>query len=72
MTETIRGVITWFRRAPPSAFYLWGLDRIANGARMGVLGDSGLPSGDAGGNSANARIACNSSAGMSEANPSGG
>jgi hypothetical protein len=43
----IRGVITWFRRAPPSAFYLWGLDRLANGARMVVLGDSGLASGNA-------------------------
>src|SRR5271166_5750845 len=42
-----RGVITWFRRAPPSAFYLWGLDRLADGARMVVLGDSGLPSGNA-------------------------
>jgi polysaccharide biosynthesis protein PelA len=37
-----RGVITWFRRAPPSGFYLWGIERLASGARMAVLGDSGL------------------------------
>jgi polysaccharide biosynthesis protein PelA len=42
----IRGVITWFRRAPPSSFYLWGIDRLAEGARMVVLGDSGLPAGN--------------------------
>jgi hypothetical protein len=41
-TARIRGVITWFRRAPPSLFYLWGLDQLAHGTRMVVLGDSGL------------------------------
>jgi hypothetical protein len=46
-SANVRGIITWFRRAPPSEFYLWGLDRLANGARMVVLGDSGLPSGNA-------------------------
>jgi polysaccharide biosynthesis protein PelA len=40
----VRGVITWFRRAPPSAFYLWGLDLLQRGGRIVVLGDSGLPS----------------------------
>src|SRR3984893_18524824 len=42
-TEKVRGVITWFRRAPPSAFYLWGLDLLQRGVRSVVLGDSGLP-----------------------------
>ena len=42
-TEKARGVITWFRRAPPSAFYLWGLDLLQRGVRSVVLGDSGLP-----------------------------
>jgi hypothetical protein len=46
-TARIRGVITWFRRAPPSLFYLWGLDQLAHGTRMVVLGDSGLFSGNA-------------------------
>lgn len=45
-TAKVRGVITWFRRAPPSAFYLWGLDLLQKGARMVVLGDSGLPTGN--------------------------
>jgi hypothetical protein len=43
----IRGVITWFRRPPRSEFYVWGIERLANGARMVVLGDSGLPTGNA-------------------------
>ena len=42
-TDKARGVITWFRRAPPSAFYLWGLDLLQRGVRSVVLGDSGLP-----------------------------
>ena len=46
-TARIRGVITWFRRTPPSLFYLWGLDQLAHGTRMVVLGDSGLFSGNA-------------------------
>ena len=45
-TASARGVLTWFRRAPPSAFYLWGLERLTSGVRMVVLGDSGLPSGN--------------------------
>src|SRR5260370_12295374 len=43
-TENIRGVITWFRRAPPPLFYLWGQEHVAHGIPMVVLGDSGLPS----------------------------
>jgi len=43
----IRGVITWFRRPPRSEFYAWGIERLANGARMVVLGDNGLPTGNA-------------------------
>jgi polysaccharide biosynthesis protein PelA len=42
----IRGVLTWFRRAPPTSFYLWGIDRLMEGARMVVLGEGGLPSGN--------------------------
>src|SRR5216684_6128363 len=45
-TENIRGVITWFRRAPPPLFYLWGQEQVARGIRMVVLGDSGLPTGN--------------------------
>lgn len=45
-TARARGVITWFRRAPPSAFYLWGIDLLQRGVRMVVLGDSGLPAGN--------------------------
>ncbi len=45
-TANIRGIITWFRRAPPSGFYSWGRDQLSNGVRMVVLGDGGVPSGD--------------------------
>jgi polysaccharide biosynthesis protein PelA len=43
-TESLRGIITWFRRAPPPLFYLWGQQQVTRGVRMVVLGDSGLPS----------------------------
>ena len=43
----IRGVITWFRRAPPASFYRWGQEQVRRGVRMVVLGDSGPPSGNA-------------------------
>jgi hypothetical protein len=45
-TANIRGVITWFRRAPPAPFYLWGQEQVRRGVHMVVLGDSGLPSGN--------------------------
>jgi polysaccharide biosynthesis protein PelA len=45
-SENLRGVITWFRRPPPPAFYLWAQQEVTRGARMVVLGDSGLPSGN--------------------------
>jgi len=45
-TENLRGVITWFRRAPPALFYLWGQDQVRRGVRFVVLGDSSLPSGN--------------------------
>src|SRR5215813_5116667 len=44
-TENIRGILTWFRRAPPALFYLWGQDQVRRGVRVVVLGDSGLPTG---------------------------
>ena len=44
-TADLRGIITWFRRAPPAAFYRWGQEQVRRGVRMVVLGDSGLPSG---------------------------
>ena len=40
----VRGMITWFRRAQPSAFYDWAQRLVARGARMVVIGNSGLPS----------------------------
>jgi hypothetical protein len=45
-TDNIRGIITWLRRPPPAAFYVWGQQQVARGTRMVVLGDSGLPSGN--------------------------
>lgn len=45
-TANARGVITWFRRAPPGSFYVWGLDQLQRGLRMIVLGDNGLPAGN--------------------------
>jgi hypothetical protein len=39
-----RGMITWFRRAQPSAFYAWAQQVVARGTRMVVIGNSGLPS----------------------------
>jgi len=43
-TETVRGVITWFRRAPPAPLYVWGQEQVRRGVAMVVLGDGGLPS----------------------------
>jgi hypothetical protein len=45
-TENLRGILTWFRRAPPALFYLWGQDQVRHGVRVVVLGDSGLPTGN--------------------------
>jgi len=45
-SENLRGIITWLRRPPPPAFYLWAQQEVTKGARMVVLGDSGLPSGN--------------------------
>ncbi len=42
----VRGMITWFRRAQPAAFYAWAQQAVAHGARMAVIGNSGLPSGN--------------------------
>ena len=39
-----RGIITWFRRAPPASFYDWAQRAVASGVRMVVIGNSGLPS----------------------------
>ena len=39
-----RGIITWFRRAPPALFYLWGREQVRRGVRAVVIGTSGLPS----------------------------
>jgi hypothetical protein len=44
-TANLRGVLTWFRRATPAAFYTWGLDQIANGVHVVVVGDTGPSSG---------------------------
>jgi polysaccharide biosynthesis protein PelA len=44
-TAKLRGILTWFRRAPPAAFYAWGIEQIANGVRTVVIGDAGLPFG---------------------------
>lgn len=41
-----RGIITWFRRAPPASFYDWAQRAVASGVRMVVIGNSGLPSGN--------------------------
>jgi polysaccharide biosynthesis protein PelA len=46
-TANLRGIITWFHRPPPASFYQWGLQQLGKGTRMVVLGDSGLPSGNA-------------------------
>jgi hypothetical protein len=46
-TANLRGVLTWLRRAPPPAFYAWGVDQITSGARIVVLGDAALSSGSA-------------------------
>ena len=40
----VRGIITWFRRAQPTAFYAWAQRAVVRGARMVVIGNSGLPS----------------------------
>ncbi len=39
-----RGMITWFRRAQPSEFYVWAHRVVARDTRMVVIGNSGLPS----------------------------
>ena len=39
-TANIRGIITWFRRAPPASFFRWGREQVRRGTRMVVLGDS--------------------------------
>jgi hypothetical protein len=41
---TVRGMITWLRRAQPGIFYAWAQQQVAAGVRMAVIGDSGLPS----------------------------
>jgi polysaccharide biosynthesis protein PelA len=46
-SENLRGIITWLRRPPPAAFYEWAQQEVTQGVRMVVLGDSGLPSGNA-------------------------
>jgi len=46
-TEPVRGVITWFRRAPPPSAYVWGLEQVRGGIAMVVLGDGGVPSDNA-------------------------
>jgi hypothetical protein len=45
-SENLRGIITWLRRPPPAAFYVWAQQQVSHGVRMVVLGDSGLPSGN--------------------------
>jgi polysaccharide biosynthesis protein PelA len=40
-TANVRGVLSWFRRATPPAFYAWGLDQLAHGVRVVVVGDTG-------------------------------
>ena len=35
-TDDIRGIITWLRRPPPAAFYVWGQQQVARGNRMVV------------------------------------
>jgi polysaccharide biosynthesis protein PelA len=42
----VRGMLTWLRRGQPGTFYVWAQQQVANGVRMAVLGDSGLPSGN--------------------------
>ncbi len=42
----IRGMMSWFRRAQPGAFYDWAQRVVARGVRMVVIGNSGLPSGN--------------------------
>src|ERR1700738_1947585 len=37
-TETIRGVITWFRRAPPPRFFFWGEGEGGDGGSIVVVG----------------------------------
>jgi polysaccharide biosynthesis protein PelA len=41
-TANINGILTWFQRAEPAAFYLWALPLVKRGARMVVLGDGGV------------------------------
>jgi hypothetical protein len=44
-SENLRGIITWLRRPPPAALYVWAQQQVSQGVRMVVLGDS--PSGNA-------------------------
>jgi hypothetical protein len=53
-TQNIHGLIAWFRRAQPSAFYVWAQERVTEGARMVVMGEGGVPFGETPPDEANA------------------